>query len=354
MNSQTAIDILAGRLGTDAAEAERLLDALTGSMIAELLDKGSLVVEGLGSFSIVHDHAVREHSEKGELFMPPKNRILYQSSTHGRGDTARLASERMAMDGRRAQEFAAAMRVCFSRRKTDSSDITVRGFGSFSKVDGVYGFRPEQSLDDLVNNAYDGLGAIVMPAVQGDGRGVRGNGQQAWNGGLRRNVIRIAGAAGAVVMVSIAGVALYRTGRPLPPDNTVQGARVSVVRSSPPKALPVVEPAKEAFPKVARVQKRSSADSVVLGKERFTVIVATYRNLVVARQEVHQLSQDGQRFWIWPVSSNGERFYRVVSGDYSSYPLAKKRMNAMPDSQTESAYIQKASKNVMLYGEKGL
>lgn len=367
MNSHKAIDILAGRLGVDAAEAGHLFDALSGSMVAELLDKGRLAVDGLGTFSIVHDHAVRAQSDKGGLFLPPRNRIAFESRRQSRGgDIARIASKRMGMDARQAQEFAAVMTACFKGRIKESLEIDIRGLGSFSVQNGAAcGFRPDPALEELLNSAYEGLGTIIMPAVKEPG------GWAAENAGGRPGAAWWI--AGSVATLLIAGIFLFSNHTPY---TSVQSAHSGEVKreaaghTSPKSAPPVARPAGTSAPPPAGMLdatpheevnasppgrlEAAPADSVTLGKDRYTVVVATFRTVAVARQEIHQLNQGGHHFLIWPVRSDKERFFRLVTGDFNSYRSAKERMEMLPSSLAKSSYIQKASKNVMLYGEKGL
>jgi len=48
------------------------------------------------------------------------------------------------------------------------------------------------------------------------------------------------------------------------------------------------------------------------------------------------------------------RYFRIVTGDFESRPVALDSMKAMPKEVSRNGYIQQAPKNVVLYGEQGL
>jgi septal ring-binding cell division protein DamX len=72
------------------------------------------------------------------------------------------------------------------------------------------------------------------------------------------------------------------------------------------------------------------------------------------RQEIGRLSGLGHRIMVWPVKAGGKQSYRLVTGDFESHRAALDSVKTLPQSLSKNIYIQQASKNVVLYGEKGL
>jgi cell division septation protein DedD len=112
--------------------------------------------------------------------------------------------------------------------------------------------------------------------------------------------------------------------------------------SSPPS--PVAAP----LPKPAAVEQ----DSLVLQKDRFSIVLATFYTKRVAREQLGLLKAKGIRAYLWEVSSGGSKFYRLATGNYSTHGSAHESLTSMPKPIAKGAYIQKAAKNVVMYGEK--
>jgi nucleoid DNA-binding protein len=328
MASQTGAEMLAKRLGTEREDALRLLDRFAGAMSAELLGSGRLVVDGLGTFSVVHDHAAREATGTGAMFMPPKNRIAFDPRLTSKGDASRIAAERLSMEAGEAKALAKAVAEVFGELRTRSADLELVGFGSFSDQGGNWLFRPDDQLGELLNSVYEGLKGIRM----NDGLSAPAA------GGM--NYLKPAGIAAVLLLL---GSGLYLALRQVPLGGA--GSRAASVLSVPSAA---------AIPPSALPAKAAGPDSVMLGKGRFTVIAATFSSPKAASAEARRLTGLGHRIMIWPVHDGGRRYYRLVTGDFQGYREARDSLRGMPPGLSKNVYIQQALKNVFIYGENAL
>ncbi len=340
MAIQTGAEMLAERLGKDKEQASRLLDQLSGSMAAELLGSGRLAVEGLGTFTVVHDHASRETTERGSVFMPPKNRIVFDPRPSARGDLSKIATGRLGMDAGEAAGLAKAMATVFGELLKRQADLELRGFGSFSILDGRYGFRPDPGLDELLNSVYEGLEGIAMP-----------EGAPKAPGGIRH--LKEAVLALAAMLLCFAG---YVALRPVLFDDGERRPKHDCPAPRPYFTITeIASPDSAASPSLAApVAKAARPDSLILSNGRFTVVAATFSSAKVAREEAVRLSTPDRRIMIWKVRSGGQLFYRLVTGDYATDQEARDSLRVMRRGLSKNVYIQQASKNVVLYGENGL
>ncbi|NTW51758.1 MAG: HU family DNA-binding protein [Chlorobiaceae bacterium] len=324
----------------DKQQVIQELDRFSGALAGELIAKGRVVVDGLGTFSVIHEHAKRESTGAGSRFLPPRNRVTFEPRPASGGDTARLAVERLDMTTAQAAQLSHALTGMFQSSRKQSLEINLRGFGSFSMVDGLYGFQPEPSLEELLNSAYDGLKTIDIQERPADAPiqvPVKTGGGGAFN---------------KVAAVLVAGVLLggggYFVVRQVSLDN--------MVASSGRKALsPSHEDAKVSAPPLpVKSGAPASQDSVTLVKGRFTVVASTFTSLKTVHQEMQRLSELGHRVMVWPVADKGRHYYRLVIGDFETHLSALDSLKTMPKGLTKNIYIQQAPKNVVLYGEKGL
>ena len=342
MAADTASGILARLLGTAPDEARRQLDRFAGGMTAELLDRKRLTVAGLGVFSVVHEQAVRETTASGTRYQPPKNRVAFEARKERACDAERIATVRLGMEAGEAKRFVEALGEMFAAVKKDPGRLELRGFGSFTLAAGTFRFLPETSLDALLNIGYGDLKEIVIPERTAENK--EAPQRRPASGGVKK----VALIAAAIAMLAF-GWFLYRQFAPggveLPKAESVAetSAPASIASNAPPSAsakAPGVVPA--------------SSDSLILGKGRFTVIVATFNTRKVAMREMARLSGPGRRIMVWPVKSGGVRYYRLVTGDFETRPAALDGVKAMPKEVSRNGYIQQAPKNVVLYGEQGL
>jgi hypothetical protein len=317
---------------------QQQLDRFSGALLAELLAGGPVVVDGLGIFSVSHEHAARETTDAGSRFLPPRKRVIFDPMQACKGESARVAVDRLAMGIDEASRLAKSLAGLFERSRKQSLDINLRGVGTFSTVDGRYGFKPEPSLVEVLNSAYDGLKTIDIPETQGS----PSSASVAKKGGNGKKGV-------AVVMAIVLLAGGYFLFRQLSPD--------SIMPLNAVKATAPINPAPALVPvPSAPVRKAGSAepDSVMLVKGRFTVVTATFSSLKTVRQEMQRLSGLGHRIRIWPVIGDGKQYYRLVVGDFESHRTALDSIKTMPPGLSKNIYIQQAPKNVVLYGENGL
>jgi nucleoid DNA-binding protein len=356
MKNQSGITILAQKLGVDDEQAGRRLDEFSGSMIAELLEKGRLDINGLGTFAIEHEPATKEKNEKGVVFLPPRNRVAYEPQTAGRDDAVRLAVQRLGMNGTNAGAFSRALAAFFTIQLQHEQELEFRGFGSFSIVEGVYGFHADPSLEDLLNNAYDELNRIVIPAsstVRPAARKIKGK-------PVLRNAFWYGAAALAVtgaLVIAVMGIRYFNR-----PD-TVTDTRAAAGRQGPvPMSEPSV-PRQVAGTVSENTQGKESSgisagsaqpDSILLEKDRFTIVAATFRTKRAAVEQLNILNAQGPKFYLWTVPSGRVIYYRLAYGSYPSFQSAHDSLSAMPAALSKEAYIQKVQKNAVLYGQQSL
>jgi nucleoid DNA-binding protein len=334
MSSQTGAELLAERLGTDTQQASLLLDRFAAGMAAVLLGGGRLVVDGLGTFSVVHDHAARSTTGNGAVFMPPKERIAFDPHRTSLGDSSRIAVERLGMGAGEAAGFAKALAGMFGQLRSKNTGFEMRGFGNLSVEKGTWTFSADVSLEELLNGLYEGLKGIEMP-----GRSAKSS-PKGGSGVLKPAVIGI-----AVILLGVGG---YFASDLIPSSGG--GTHVPVPSPSVVKVPTSVARTEAAPPSPAKAQP----DSVLLGKGRYTVITATFTSLNTAREEARRLTGLGHRIMIWPVRSESRRYYRLVTGDFPGHREARDSLRKMPAGLSKNVYIQEANKNVFIYGEQGL
>ena len=347
MSAETAPDILARLLSVEREEACRRLDRFAGGMIAELLDRNRIFADGLGLFSVVHEQATREKTASGLRYLPPRNRVSFDERTQEAGDSFRIVTGRLGMESEEGRRFVQALATMFREMKKQDGRIDLRGFGSVATNAGIRRFQPDPSLEALFNAAYEGLHEIVIAEPEPSSAADKPVADKA-EGGLKKVVVLV-----TVALLLVVGGMLYRqfssgvsdaslsdsTDSGQVPEMTADRKTLALSDSGTPHAADTAS---------------SSADSVMLSKGRYTVIVATFNTRKVARQEMARLSGSGLRVMVWPVRQNGMRYYRLVLGDFETRLAALDSMKAISRSLYRDLYIQQAPKNVYIYGEQGL
>jgi hypothetical protein len=337
----------------DELALRQQLDRFSGALVAELLTGGPVAVDGLGKFSIVHEHAAREMTESGSRFLPPRKRVVFDPLPGGKGDSVRIAAERLDMKVDEARQMTIALSGLFERSRKRSLDLNLRGFGSFSKVEGLYVFQPDPSVVELLNSAYDGLKTIdiqdrkesqEVPAAPASAAGSGGQFKKV-AAVVTATVLLVAGGYFVSRQISLDSI-IAPTGSRTPAPATKSLATPSTATPATGQVSGTVVPARKAGTAVP--------DSVMLAKGRFTVVTATFSSMKTVRQEIGRLSELGHRIMVWPVNVAGKKSYRLVTGDFESHRAALDSVKTMPQGLSKNVYIQQAPKNVVLYGEKGL
>lgn len=76
-NRESLTERVAARVGVSCAEAQRMVDAVLGSAIEELVEKGSFLVTGLGSMKVVAmPERMARNPQNGEKVTVPKRRVV--------------------------------------------------------------------------------------------------------------------------------------------------------------------------------------------------------------------------------------------------------------------------------------
>jgi len=348
MDSHTASDILAAILGVGREMAQQRLDSFSGGIIAELLEKEEVGVDGLGTFAVTHDNASRERTPDGTRFLPPRNRVTFDPRSPGDGDSLAVVTGRMGLQGDEARRLVVALAATFNRCRKDGVDLELRGLCTFSKKDaGVWQFNPNPAIDQLLNTAYDGLKAIAVPESAERPEGGTGS------------YLKIAVIACLAIMACFGGYVMLRDGLSGKMGSVFHPRAEKKVAADAGRSSAGANEAKQAPPAVAPAAAPSTAasgtpDSLVLAKDRFTVITGTFSTVEIARNEARRLVGLGHRVMIWPVHSGKKLYLRVITGDFESHESALDSLRKMPPGLSRQAYIQKANKDVVIYAEQSL
>jgi nucleoid DNA-binding protein len=336
MTNKDCIEELATLLDVETTEAHRYLNAFSGAMVAELLANGKLTVRGLGTFSVTHVPPAKKSTGSGSVYTPPRNRLTFDSRISGADDTVRIAVSRAAMNHDEAVRFARNLASVLGGAVQQQREILLNGFGRFSFEQGSYGFVPERSLEELLNREYQDLEEVV---VSQDGR-VQGSGE--------RKFASYAVPFLALVLIGLVLAVLY-------------GRQVADV-VFPPSVAVSERPVKTAVSDVmvdnkmahAVAPRGSAVDSLVLEKDDYTIVMASFRSETTALKELASLRAKGIISFIWPASPEGAKYYRIITGKFSSRDKAVELLRGMPEKTAGSAYIQHVIKRVVLHGEKEL
>jgi nucleoid DNA-binding protein len=328
-------------LGIDVERARRLLDRFSEALTASLLEGGRLSVDGLGQFSVVHKEPVRESTPEGMRYLPPRKTISFDYRPRLQGEVATIAVTRLDMDAAEARGFAQALTRLFAELGKRQGQLVLRGFGVLTAASGGFRFQSDPSLEELLNIAYGGLPSIDIRPAQKSGDVHVSSGHPE---GLKKIAVLV-----VVLFLSVGGWMFYRqlspAGSVLPTGKPVDHSMIVSGRVMLPDKV---------GQSVTQGASSAQADSVLLRRGRYTVIVATFNTKKVARREMQRLSEPGYRVMIWPVRQDGVRYFRLVLGDFGTFREALDSMKVMPGELSGNSYIQQAPKNVFIYGEKGL
>ena len=353
MTNHDCIENLAGLLEVERQEAELLLNQFSSAIVAELLAERKLSIKGLGAFTVTHFPATKKSTTLTVVYSPPSNRLTFSSQISGVDDTIRLAMSRLSMSLHDAERFGKSLVDLFSSAVQQQREVCLNGIGRFAFEQGVYGFFPEQSLEELLNREYQGLREVVLSPPQ-----VRLDKEEEKK---FRYVVPLA--VGAIVVGAIA-VLLLAVFYGMQPKAVSSGstkpqpARMTraVVQSERPAAVVHNDHEMEKRPSVPvlSVEKEGANDALVLAPKNYTIVLVTFSNEESARKEVKRLRSEGVVAFIWPAYQNGINYYRVISGGFSSRSAATERIGQMAQKTDGAAYIQQVQKGVVLHGTKGL
>lgn len=306
--------------------AARYFAAISGAISAELLENRSVSLPGFGSFFVQHLPARQQIGGGGRIYLPPRNRIIFEKRLDPAPDFCGMLSSRLSLQ---CEDLAAVVEHLpdfLERKLREEGEISFPGFGTLVPERGGCHFTVDGRFDELLNREYGNLQAISLSSP---GRG---------------RLVKPAAIAGSVVAVALvmAGAALFFGQR-------------SSFRFSVPEHL-VVQPPRGSEV-VAEVRERASGSlsgsSMLLEAGEYTVVLATFRKKQTAERELSRLRVPGTSLFIWPVTGKGRQYYRLAAGRFTTLARAKSWMDSLGLGRKGSC-IQQAKRRVELHAEKGL
>jgi nucleoid DNA-binding protein len=315
--------------------AEHLLPALAGAISAELLEKGSAGVCGLGVFSVEHFPAERRSEKDGTRYLPPGNRVVFRKRPADTGTFITMLVSRMQLDRQEAEKIGSFFTALFKDRCMQRSDVVFPGFGKiFCETDSVLRFEADKGFEGLLNSEYRDLTAIPLSSVDPANRG-------------NRKYVFPALLVSALVL-AIAGI-LSVAGSYKPQGASTAASRIEDAREEKPKPKQVssIRNDRAGLEKVSRT-------GALLERGEYSVVLATFRKEQTAREELKKASVPGFPVFIWPVTGAGKKYFRLAAGRFSTAGAAAVWMDSTGIGRDGKAYIQQAKRSVVPYGEEGL
>jgi nucleoid DNA-binding protein len=341
MTNRDCIEELAGLLDVERQEAGLLLASISSAMVAELLAVRKLSLKGLGSFTVTHHPAAKKSTASAIVYTPPANRLTFSREISGADDTVRLAVSRLAMSPAEAERFGGSLAALFSGAVQQQREIRLNGIGRFALEQGLYGFIPEPSLEELLNREYKDLQEVVLPQHEHKHKQGKDEGKKL------RYVVPL-----AVCTIAVLLLALFFVKQPklIPSRSAAQQpvkiATIAIERERPANVEHSVP--------VRSAGTESANDSLVLAEESYTIVLVTFRKEETVRKEVARFRSEGIKAFVWPAYENGIKYYRLVTGVFPSRDAAGERIGRMAEKNADNAYIQHVIKRAVLHGEKGL
>lgn len=339
MTNQDCIDELARLLDVERQEAAALLSAFSSAMVAELLAAGKLSLKGLGSFSVTHFPSVKKSTASATVYTPPGNQLTFSSRMAGIDDTLRLAVSRLSMQAADAERFARGVAQLFSGAVQQQREIRLNGIGRFALEQEAYGFYPEHSLEVLLNREYHDLKEVVLPKSHHE----YDKGEKK----KRRHIFPV-----SVVTISVLVVVVlasrYTASFFVQGEQSENASGAAVQKVTDTFSHP---PARVLYPERAAA---GTTDSVVFEKNDYTIVLASFRKEQKVRQEQLRLAEKGVMAFVWPANLPEMKYYRLMTGRFTSRSTAAERLRQMPEQTAENSYIHQIIERVVLYGEKGM
>ncbi|MCX6178415.1 MAG: HU family DNA-binding protein [Chlorobiales bacterium] len=342
MKNHDLIEALAGLLDIDTQEAGSLLKGFFSAMVTELLAAQKLSIKGLGSFTVTSIPLKKKSNTSGITYTPPCNKLTFDSRISGTDDSVRIATLRLLMNPVVAERLAQSLAVVFANAVKQQKEIQINGLGLFSLEQGLYRFIPECSLEELLNREYKNLEEVVLP--HHDTSPVRKESKK-----LRYALpfsVFIFACAVLPFLYYWQPEAILSSSTAKPAENKVT---IAVQRETiPVKKLPTVAMNSQ------ELSTGGVADSVVLEKGDYIIVLETFRLERTALKEQARLHSKGLMAYVWPGSVNGVQYYRIVTGKFLNRNEALTYIKSMPEKIAGSIYIQQVIKKGILHGEKGL
>ena len=330
---------LAVLLDLERPEAASLFNGFCGAMVAELLAFRKLSIKGLGSFYVTHVPASKRSSGSVMIFAPPVNKLRFDSTLSGGDASLSLAVSQLSMNQGEAARFARTLATLFSAALQQEKAIHLHGLGRFALEDGAYSFFPDRTLEELLNREYQDLKEVILPQHKEEGSERRSPGYI-----LPLAVVVLVGLLLAIVYGRLSWSTFFlSTVEPAKSVATVVDRSVAAVAPAPsvPTAYPVKTP-------------KGVADSLVLVKGDYAIVLATFETEKRAHQQIAPLRSSGIKAFVWPTSMDETKYFRLMTGRFANYAAAAERLKGLPKKMVDGAYIQQVKKTVVLHGEKGL
>lgn len=310
---------------------ERYLSSLSGALAAELLEKHTVRVCGLGVFSVRHVPAERHSGKEGVTYHPPVNRIVFERRSVSQADFADMLSKRMHFNAAEAGTLSELFQSFFARSMQNGKEILFPGFGRVYTREKVPDFEPDRSLAAILNSEYSSLEAIALTSVEPESGSAR-----------RMKVILIP--VIALMLVAVAYL-FYHPGGRIPDGGSSEQAS-AISRSS--GQLPVLrqENAVDSLPR--------NGEQVLLETGEYSVVLGTFRKKESAEREIGSIHFSGTGVFIWPVTGKGKSYYRLAAGRFNSFAAARAWMDSTGAGRNGKAYVQQAKRRVVLHGKEGL
>lgn len=323
MAAPDCTELLSGLLSIERGRAEALLSRFSAAVASSLLERGSVSVRGLGSFSIRYTPPERRAGEEGWVYAPPSNAIAWRRRG-GTDETPEMLRRRLRMEPDEARRAAAAFAKAFRAAMRGREGLVLPGFGRFGSAGKrSLGFRPEPGLLELANGDYHGLASISMAAP------------------VRRRRSALAGALLLVLVSFGAGFLSVRFGAVGGFPDPLRPALPPPAAMAPAPPAPVPPPA-------------PPEQGVLLEEGEFTIVLATFSQRGTALREQARLDSSGLRSALWPAWQDGRKYWRLRTGRYALRSEAVGAMRSMPHPIAGGAYIQKVIKRVVSNAEKEL
>jgi len=331
---------LAVLLDLERQEAASLFNGFCGAMVAELLAFRKLSIKGLGSFYVTHVPASKRSSGSVMVFAPPLNKLRFESALSGADASLSLAVSRLSMNQGEAAKFSRTLATLFSSTLQQEKALHLQGIGRFAPEDGAYSFFPDRTLEELLNREYQDLKEVVLPQLKEERSERRSPGFI-----LPLSVVVLVGLLLAIVYGRLSWSTYFSsTVEPSKRVATVVDRRAVAVVATP-RSVATVYPIKS---------PRGVADSLVLVKGDYAIVLATFETEKRAHQQITPLRSSGIKAFVWPTSMDGTKYFRLMTGRFANYSAATVRLKGMPKKMVDGAYIQQVKKTVVLHGEKRL
>ncbi len=336
---------LAVLLDLERQEAASLFNGFCGAMVAELLAFRKLSIKGLGSFYVTHVPASKRSSGSVMVFAPPLNKLRFESTLSGADASLSLAVSRLSMNQGEAAKFSRTLASLFSSALQQEKAIHLHGLGRFALEDGAYSFFPDRTMEELLNREYQDLKEVILPQHEVERRERRSPGFI-----LPLSVVVLVGLLLAIVSGRLSWSTFFpSTVEPSKSVATVVDRSAGAVAPPPAPAPPL------SVPKAYPIKLPGGlADSLVLVKGDYAIVLATFETEKRAHQQITPLRSSGIKAFVWPTSMADTKYFRLMTGRFASYSAAAAKLKGMLPKMVEGAYIQQVKKTVVLHGEKGL